>query len=639
MDYGSLQDLFGEPVTTSATGKPQRASEVPAAMTIVTADEITKSGARTIPDVLNRVAGIDVLQWTSSNADVGIRGYNQGYNPRLLVLVNGRQVYQDFYGMTLWSSIPVQLSEIRQIEVVKGPQSALFGFNAVSGVINIVTYSPFYDDVGTVEATLGNLGQKEFSFVKTLKLGTRGGIRLSAGGWDMDTYGTNTSTNWAKFYDKKSSSRTASLDSLFQITPDIQAGLETTWNSINEFGIASSGEYVRNDYKTYSIRGNLKANTRIGLLEANAYSNNLDVNLGSRVSFVNTKMRSNIVQLQDLVKLDDRLTTRIGLEFRDISMKSYPVRGATNGYKNYALSNMFDWQATTDLSLTLALRGDHTALYRDGPRPYPFTDTDYERSFNSFSYNAGMVWRVTANDSLLLTTARGISSPSLIELRNNSVTAPSPNSLLISGNPNVDPSVTTSYEIGWRHMIDDINGFGRLSVSHQKTTDLKFVNLSSPKLINGYRVFLLGDNLGSTQAWTLEAELQGKLDAFRWNLSWMWMDTEDAIKISNLLIGENYEKSNARNTVKANIGWDSGPWSTDLLLLWKSKTYRYLQDGSNKTLFEVNPGLMTQASVGYQVTSDLRISLSGANLLKDETRLTPAPKAERRVWATVSYKL
>jgi len=62
MDYGSLEQLFGEPVTTSATGSPQRVTEVPANMTIITADEIRRSGARDIPGVLRHVAGVDVMQ-------------------------------------------------------------------------------------------------------------------------------------------------------------------------------------------------------------------------------------------------------------------------------------------------------------------------------------------------------------------------------------------------------------------------------------------------------------------------------------------------------------------------------------------------------------------------------------------------
>lgn len=123
VDYGALEQLYGEPVTTSATGKPQKVSEVPANMEIITQDEIRRSGATTIPDVLQFVTGVDVRRNAYGDYSVGIRGYNQPVNSRLLVLVNGQQVYQDDYGYVPWATIPVALDEIRQIEIVKGPST------------------------------------------------------------------------------------------------------------------------------------------------------------------------------------------------------------------------------------------------------------------------------------------------------------------------------------------------------------------------------------------------------------------------------------------------------------------------------------------------------------------------------------
>ena len=109
VDYGAMQQLFGEPVTTSATGRPQKVSEVPANMTIISQDDIRRSGATNIPDVLSFVAGLDVRRYGSVDADVAVRGYNQAFNPRLLVMVNGRQVYLDSDGFVAWQIIPIQI--------------------------------------------------------------------------------------------------------------------------------------------------------------------------------------------------------------------------------------------------------------------------------------------------------------------------------------------------------------------------------------------------------------------------------------------------------------------------------------------------------------------------------------------------
>jgi outer membrane receptor for ferrienterochelin and colicins len=159
VDHTAFEQMFGEPVTTSAIGKPQRASEVPVEMDIITADDIRRSGATNIPDVLRFIAGLDVRQYGMEDAAVGIRGYNTALNPRVLVLLDGRQVYHDDYGLTAWPLIPVVLSAIRQIEIIKGPNSALYGFNAVSGVINIVTYDPLLDKVNGFRVSGGSRGE------------------------------------------------------------------------------------------------------------------------------------------------------------------------------------------------------------------------------------------------------------------------------------------------------------------------------------------------------------------------------------------------------------------------------------------------------------------------------------------------
>src|SRR6202040_2489563 len=98
------------------------------------------------------------------------------------VLVNGRQVYSDDYGHVNWSSIPIQLDEIRQIEVIKGPNSALYGFNAVSGVINIITYDPLQTQVNAATLRGGTQDYLGGSVVGTGRIGDDVGVRLSAGG-------------------------------------------------------------------------------------------------------------------------------------------------------------------------------------------------------------------------------------------------------------------------------------------------------------------------------------------------------------------------------------------------------------------------------------------------------------------------
>lgn len=131
-----------EEVVVSASRRTQRSIEAPAATTILTADEIRASGAGNLPDLLRRVPGIDVMSMGVSEHAVSIRGLNNRISNKVLVLVDGRSVYQDFVGATFWSWIDVPLEDIERIEVVRGPGSALYGANAAFGVVNVITRRP-----------------------------------------------------------------------------------------------------------------------------------------------------------------------------------------------------------------------------------------------------------------------------------------------------------------------------------------------------------------------------------------------------------------------------------------------------------------------------------------------------------------
>ncbi len=135
--------LFQEiPIVVTASRKEQPITEAPTTITVITADDIRYSGATNIPDVLRMVAGIDVMAITARDQQVGVWGFITPINNKLLVLVDGRTMYTDLYGMVLWEVFPVGLEEIDRIEAVKSPASSIYGANAFSGVINIITKTP-----------------------------------------------------------------------------------------------------------------------------------------------------------------------------------------------------------------------------------------------------------------------------------------------------------------------------------------------------------------------------------------------------------------------------------------------------------------------------------------------------------------
>ena len=135
------RDPYGQVVITSSRYQ-QSPMEAPNALTILTREDIRQSGSRTLPDLLRRVPGLEVMALTPGDYNVGIRGFNSTLANKVLVLVDGRTVYLDFVGATLWPMMSISLSDIERIEVIRGPGAALYGANAFSGVINIITRSP-----------------------------------------------------------------------------------------------------------------------------------------------------------------------------------------------------------------------------------------------------------------------------------------------------------------------------------------------------------------------------------------------------------------------------------------------------------------------------------------------------------------
>jgi iron complex outermembrane receptor protein len=132
------EDVYQETVVTASRGA-QSPLDAPNSTTIVTRQDIRLSGHTRIPELLRRVAGMDVMQVTGGDSSVSMRGFNSRQANKVLVLVNGRSVYNDILGSTFWESLTIDVDQIERIEVVRGPGSALYGADAFAGVINIIT--------------------------------------------------------------------------------------------------------------------------------------------------------------------------------------------------------------------------------------------------------------------------------------------------------------------------------------------------------------------------------------------------------------------------------------------------------------------------------------------------------------------
>ncbi|MFZ0553320.1 MAG: TonB-dependent receptor [Steroidobacteraceae bacterium] len=128
-------------MVTSVTRAPQRLARSAAAVAVVTSGQIVSSGAMNVPEAIRYVPGINVAQLTASQWAVSSRGFASANSPDLLVLSDGRNIYTPLFSGVFWDVQDYLMPDIDRIEVVRGPGAALWGSNAVNGVINIITKS------------------------------------------------------------------------------------------------------------------------------------------------------------------------------------------------------------------------------------------------------------------------------------------------------------------------------------------------------------------------------------------------------------------------------------------------------------------------------------------------------------------
>ena len=638
IDYGSLEQVFDEPVTTSATGSPQRASQAPADMDIISAAEIQRSGATDLPTILSRVAGVDVYAWGAGAADVGVRGYNAPQNPRLLVLVNGRQVYLDFYGYTAWSTLPVRLEEIRQIEVIKGPNAALFGFNAVSGVINIITYNPKYDAKSFASVRGGSEAYREASLGQTIRLGDRFAARLTGGASKQhafkDTLGDVSGFSGLEALGSSVERLTANVDTVTRLADKLELRVEGAWSHERQNDMVSAGAYLPVEYLVTGLKGALYWDSFAGAVQLQGYQNRSSAKFGGGEALNNIV---SVVGAQDLFKLGAGHTVRISAEYRKTDL---PLRGGgIFGYEVKSASAMWNWQALEKLSLTAAARYDDLRTWRAGPIPsgLPVTNSLFARRITMPSYNAAAVWQATELDAFRATFARGAQIPSLEGLAFQSVISPG---AIYIGNPTLEPTVVTNYGLAYDRAIPQIHGSASLRLFYQKSRDISGQpDLHTPDYVLPLAVFTFR-NLGDSDMRGVEATAKGAYaSGLRWSANYAYTDVADHPRAGEDLFAHNaaYALTTPKHRANLNLGWDRGPWSVDGFLRVQSKMIGHSPAISLPTTpVEVGAYASLSARAAYAFGHGVTVALSGQNLGETRQRQTSALPVERRVFLSLA---
>ncbi len=160
----SIEDLMNVKVT-SVSKKEQKLGDSAAAIYVISQEDIRHSGMTSIPELLRMVPGLNVAQIDGNLWAVSSRGFNSQFASDLLVLIDGRTVYTPLYSGVYWDVQDLMLEDVDRIEVIRGPGAAVWGANAVNGVINVIT-KPAQDTQGGLISTAASTGEQRSAAVR-----------------------------------------------------------------------------------------------------------------------------------------------------------------------------------------------------------------------------------------------------------------------------------------------------------------------------------------------------------------------------------------------------------------------------------------------------------------------------------------
>lgn len=634
-DYDSLNELFGEPVTTSAIGKPQRVSDAPSTMQIITADEIKRSGAYSIPQLLERVVGVDVLNVNIAYQAVGIRGFARPFATQTLIMVNGRPLFGEVLFEVEWNNIPIEMADIQQIEVVKGPATALFGFNAFRGVINIITRDALLSPVNSASVRFGNHGFQEYSLVKTLALGPTVAARISAGFSRSNQFfakelpGPNP---YQKPIDDALNSREASRrsvagDLVWNIDDKSNLRVEGSYIAGKQGSAWSTWSNVYTESKIWAARASYTVDSDWGLINVNGYSNNLKQMWTPNFSGypVRADNKVHAVRLEDLVKAGADHTFRLSAEYRRSKVGGTPggdifgQDGSSVNKETFAGGLVWDWAATPTLTFTNSARVDFTDQWRVGlsvPSAQPYvTNDDYKRNITTPSFNSYVTWKPTEQDTLRATIgyARQLAPACEAACQTDG------GIVLYMGDPNLPLTTIEAYELAYDRTLESINGRFRSAIWYQHTYN-NIATGTVPLDFTSMPLVFPFVNTGMSNAKGLELELQGLAAGFlRWQVDYAYIDVTDhpttrmiggyPVLHHNLLYG----KTTSKHKFGGLLGITQGKWDADV----SARTYsgRNGFAGSTTYLVPVPSYVNVSARVGYRLNDTFTISAEGWNLL------------------------
>jgi len=573
-----------EELTVTATRRAKPVTEAPSATTVITREEIHRSGIWHVPDLLRRVVGVDVAQTTAGHSEVNIRGLNKPLSPRTLVLVDGRTVYINGQGFIPWEAIPLQVEDIDRIEIVKGPVQALYGSPALSGVINIITRSPF--DMKGVELyqRFGNRFLHE-DLIQGAQLSDTVGYKMGFGWKEWDAF---------KDVDKDAVDEATWTGAVSKKLGDMGQATLSSGFSRGEFDILTSDGTGSGPMKNRTEF--IKANTEIGDFHAQYFWNRYQFNVLS-------------------VNLDEDLT--INTHDLDLSYQHavgpHTLLGGVGARYEQMDSNIFNPDGTkTETMWDLFLQDEWQLL-----EPLTWYGTirldRHPVSKYNIAYRTSLVFEPIENQVLWATIGRTFRNPTFSESKIDLTFPTIVNSFASSrpiGNEALNAENMESYEVGYRSLWAKRVKL-EASLFNSRFDDIIQGVAGTPGLIteapfqNQGRIYTTGAEL-STEIFVCP-----------------WLTTFASYTFQDLEREDGAPEDDLSPPHKATLGFDSTykKFSGELFMQYVDHTEASsARQGQSNPEGKVAPYWWTSLRLGYAVNENAELALTVINLFHDVHR-------------------
>jgi iron complex outermembrane recepter protein len=442
-----LEQLMNVEVT-SVSKKSQTLMKSAAAVHVISQDDIRRSGATSLPEVLRGIPGVQVAQVDANKWAVSIRGFNDRFANKLLVMIDGRSVYTPLFSGVFWNMQDMLLDDIDRIEVIRGPGGAIWGANAVNGVINIITKSADQTQ-GTQITFLGGSQEKNLSARYGGKLNDQTSFRLYAQGKHVENYNDmpqyQANDQWRNFLTGFRVDSDFDSKNQFMLQGNYSVGTADQL-AITHFVSRSNAIENQIDYQS----GNALFRWTHNRSENNKWRFQAYYDHFNRHSLgVTNEVNTLDLDIQNQLKPLDKHDVVWGLGYRAVfdKLESNHIFAFDPSQRYTRTLSAFvqdDIQLTNSVRFTLGSKIEHNSF------------TGFE-----FQPNTRLLWEVNERNSLWLAASRAVRIPSRSEsdVRVNLETIPSGSPLFppvrvsALGNKNLNSEKVYAFELGYRSQL------------------------------------------------------------------------------------------------------------------------------------------------------------------------------------------